>query len=84
MWRVDVPAGHVNRPTCPFRSKVLPLFARRTKKLGLLLPDLYLHGLLGIGHPRPAQGDGAALHRQAGLAVPGQTRPRINGKHVQS
>jgi len=29
----------------PFRSKVLPLFARRTKELGLLLPELYLHGL---------------------------------------
>lgn len=29
----------------PFRSKVLPLFARRTKELGQLLPDLYLHGL---------------------------------------
>lgn len=29
----------------PFRSKILPLFARRTKELGQLLPDLYLHGL---------------------------------------
>ena len=29
----------------PFQSKVLPLFARRTKELGALLPDLYLHGL---------------------------------------
>lgn len=29
----------------PFRSKILPLFARRTKELGRLLPDLYLHGL---------------------------------------
>ncbi len=29
----------------PFRSKVLPLFARRTQELGQLLPDLYLHGL---------------------------------------
>jgi transposase-like protein len=29
----------------PFRSKILPLFARRTKEIGALLPDLYLHGL---------------------------------------
>lgn len=29
----------------PFRSKILPLFARRTKELGQLLPELYLHGL---------------------------------------
>ena len=32
-----------------FESRVLPLFARRTKAVGDLLPDLYLHGL--------AQGD---------------------------
>ena len=28
-----------------FTSKVLPLFKRRTKDVGELLPDLYLHGL---------------------------------------
>ena len=28
-----------------FESLVLPLFARRTKELGALLPELYLHGL---------------------------------------
>ena len=28
-----------------FRSKVLPLFKRRTKEMGELLPELYLHGL---------------------------------------
>ncbi len=28
-----------------FESKVLPLFARRTKEIGQLLPELYLHGL---------------------------------------
>ena len=28
-----------------FESKILPLFARRTKELGALLPELYLHGL---------------------------------------
>lgn len=28
-----------------FESKILPLFRRRTKELGLLLPELYLHGL---------------------------------------
>ena len=28
-----------------FQSKVLPLFARRTKEVGHMLPELYLHGL---------------------------------------
>jgi putative transposase len=28
-----------------FESRVLPLFARRTKEMGALLPELYLHGL---------------------------------------
>lgn len=28
-----------------FESKILPLFRRRTKELGQLLPELYLHGL---------------------------------------
>ena len=28
-----------------FESRVLPLFARRTKRVGDLLPGLYLHGL---------------------------------------
>lgn len=28
-----------------FESKILPLFRRRTKELGALLPELYLHGL---------------------------------------
>ncbi len=28
-----------------FESKILPLFRRRTKELGELLPELYLHGL---------------------------------------
>lgn len=32
-----------------FESRVLPLFARRTREVGVLLPELYLHGL--------AQGD---------------------------
>ena len=48
----------------PFRSKVLPLFARRTKELGQLLPDLYLHGL-SLGDfelaLRGLLGEGAAL-----------------------
>ena len=28
-----------------FESRVLPLFLRRTKEVGTLLPELYLHGL---------------------------------------
>ena len=38
-----------------FESRVLPLFARRTKEVGRLLPELYLHGL--------AQGDFALALR---------------------
>ncbi len=48
----------------PFRSKVLPLFGRRTKELGELLPELYLHGL-SLGDfelaLRGLLGDGAPL-----------------------
>jgi transposase-like protein len=48
----------------PFASKILPLFARRTKELGQLLPDLYLHGL-SLGDfelaLRGLLGDGAPL-----------------------
>ena len=28
-----------------FESKVMPLFKRRTKEVGEMLPELYLHGL---------------------------------------
>ena len=48
-----------------FESRVLPLFARRTKELGALLPELYLHGL--------AEGDfragDAGTARRGGTAV---------------
>ena len=57
-----------------FESRVLPLFARRTKELGALLPELYLHGLAegdfelamrdlkarGIEAPRLLMADGNA------------------------
>jgi len=33
------------RDTKGFESKVLPLFKRRSKELGEMLPELYLHGL---------------------------------------
>ena len=33
------------RQTNGFESKVLPLFKRRTKEVGEMLPELYLHGL---------------------------------------
>jgi putative transposase len=47
-----------------FESRLLPLFAKRTKQVGELLPELYLHGLalgdfdLALGG---LLGDGAAL-----------------------
>lgn len=46
-----------------FESRLLPLFARRTKEVGQLLPELYLHGL--------AQGDfELALRGLLGNAAP--------------
>jgi transposase-like protein len=48
----------------PFESRLLPLFAKRSKEVGDLLPELYLHGLskgdfeLAL---RGLLGDGAAL-----------------------
>lgn len=50
----------------PFESKVLPLFATRTKELGAMLPELYLHGL-ALGDfelaLRGLLGDGAPLSK---------------------
>ena len=50
--RLSLPSGtiEVKRPWVRgleerFESAVLPLFARRTKETGQLLPELYLHGL---------------------------------------
>ena len=49
-----------------FQSRVLPLFARRTKEVGALIPELYLHGLsegdfeLAL---RGLLGDGAPLSK---------------------
>jgi len=46
-----------------FESRVLPLFARRTKEVGELIPELYLHGL--------AEGDfDAALRGLLGEGAP--------------
>ena len=48
-----------------FESRVLPLFARRTKELGALLPELYLHGLaegdFELGDAGPAGRGGTAV-----------------------
>ena len=53
-----------------FESRVLPLFARRTKELGALLPELYLHdspgkgtggGRLRVGDAGPAGRGGTAV-----------------------
>lgn len=63
-----------------FESRILPLFARRTKEVGDLLPDLYLHGL--------AQGDfELALRGLLGDGAPlspssiGRLRDRWQGEH---
>jgi transposase-like protein len=60
-----------------FESRVLPLFARRTREVGELLPQLYLHGL--------AQGDfELALRGLLGVAAPLSARSieRLRGKWV--
>ncbi len=47
-----------------FESRVLPLFERRTKEVGEMLPELYLHGLAGGDFElalRGLLGDGAPL-----------------------
>ncbi|MGH7429732.1 MAG: IS256 family transposase [Candidatus Methylomirabilaceae bacterium] len=49
-----------------FESRVLPLFARRTKEIGALLPELYLHGLAEGDFElalRGLLGDGAPLSK---------------------
>jgi transposase-like protein len=60
-----------------FESRVLPLFARRTKEVGELLPQLYLHGL--------AQGDfELALRGLLGEGAPlsASSIERLRGKWV--
>ncbi len=42
---VSVRRPRVRNTEEPFVSRVLPLFRRRTKEIGQLLPQLYLHGL---------------------------------------
>ncbi len=49
-----------------FESRVLPLFARRTREVGDLIPELYLHGLAGGDFElalRGLLGDGAPLSK---------------------
>ena len=51
-----------------FVSRVLPLFARRTKEVGALLPELYLHGLAEGDFElalRGLLGDGAPLSKSS-------------------
>ena len=60
-----------------FESKVLPLFRRRTREVGKLLPELYLHGL--------AQGDfELALRGLMGEGAPlsASSIERLRGKWV--
>jgi len=64
-----------------FESAVLPLFARRTKEVGNLLPELYLHGLAEGDFElalRGLLGDGAAL---SGSTV-GRLKQRWQGEYA--
>jgi transposase-like protein len=44
-WTVEVKRPRVRNLEERFESRILPLFQRRTKEVGDLLPELYLHGL---------------------------------------
>ena len=61
---VEVRRPRVRGLEARFESRVLPLFARRTREVGQLLPELYLHGL-ALGDfelaLRGLLGDGAPL-----------------------
>lgn len=51
-----------------FESRVLPLFRRRTREVGELIPELYPHGLAGGGFElalRGLLGDGAPLSKSS-------------------
>jgi transposase-like protein len=58
-----------------FKSRVLPLFKRRTQEVGALLPELYLHGL-ALGDfelaLRGLSGDGAPLSPSSLARLKGQ------------
>ena len=58
-----------------FESRILPLFARRTKEVGELLPELYLHGLAQGDFElalRGLLGDGAPLSSSSIARLRGQ------------
>ena len=58
-----------------FESRILPLFARHTKEVGALLPDLYLHGLAQGDFElalRGLLGDGAPLSSSSIARLRGQ------------
>ena len=58
-----------------FESRILPLFARRTKEAGELLPELYLHGLAQGDFElalRGLPGDGAPLSSSSIARLRGQ------------
>ncbi len=76
-----------------FESRVLPLFARRTKEVGALIPELYLHGLAEGDFElalRGLLGDGAPLSKgtirrlKAGWAADfeGWNRRSLEGREV--
>ena len=71
-----------------FESRVLPLFARRTKELGALLPELYLHGLgggrlrAGDAGPAGARGPRCRSLRFGGCGRDGRRNSR-NGRSAR-
>ena len=66
-----------------FESRILPLFARRTKEVGALLPELYLHGLAQGDFElalRGLLGDGAPLSSSSIACLPGRQQRCWNHK----
>ena len=65
-----------------FESRVLPMFKRRTKELGGMLPQLYLHGLSSGDFERALRGllgEGAPLSAASLLRLKGAWQAEYNG-----
>lgn len=65
---IEVRRPRVRGLDARFESRVLPLFARRTKEVGELIPELYLHGLAEGDFElalRGLLGDGAPLSKSS-------------------
>ena len=69
-----------------FESKILPLFHRKSKQLGLMLPELYLHGLAKGDFElalRGLLGDGAPLSKASIQRLKAKWQTEYDAWHVE-